>query len=107
MHEGLAAHLERLVRADADDFQSRNKLRLLRVCRVLCPPDAASDAAITLQCLLTVDPILYDLLTKKGGAPDQPQASLAELCSWDQNPISSAQDRIVASLEAWGEEGPV
>ena len=106
VHEGIAAQLERLVRANADDFSSRNKLRLLRICRVLCPPDAASDTAITLHCLLAVDPILYDLLNK-GGAPDQAHASLADLCSWDRNPISSAQNRIVASLQDWGEEGQV
>ena len=58
VHEGVAAALERAVRADANDFSSRNKLRLLRVCRVLCPPGGAADVAIMLQCLLIVDPIL-------------------------------------------------
>ena len=62
VHEGVAAALERAVRADANDFSSRNRLRLLRVCRVLCPPDGAADVAIILQCLLTVDPILYELM---------------------------------------------
>ena len=59
--ESVAAHLERLVRADANDFTSRNKLRLLRVCRLLCPADAASDVAITLVCSLAVDPMVYDI----------------------------------------------
>ena len=32
VYEGIAAALERLVRADVNDFTSRNKLRLLCVC---------------------------------------------------------------------------
>ena len=102
--EGLAASLERAIRADANDFNSRNRLRLLRVCRVLCPPDGAADAAIILQCLLTVDPILYELL---GGGSLPGRATLAALCNWDRNPIVCAQERIVEKLVAWGEEGPV
>ena len=102
MDEGVAAALERAVRADANDFSSRNKLRLLRVCRALCPPDAASDMAIVLQCLLTVDPILYDLL---GCGSPPVRASLADFCAWDQNPIARAQHRIVERLQAWGEDG--
>ena len=92
------------MRADANDFSSRNRLRLLRVCRVLCPPDGAADVAIILQCLLTVDPILYELM---GGGSLPGRATLAALCTWDRNPIVCAQERIVEKLVAWGEEGPV
>ena len=102
--ESMIAALERIVRADRDDFHSRNKLRLLRVCKALCPLAAAADIAIILQCMLTVDPVLYDLLG--GSSPDQVRASLADLCCWDRNPISNAQACIVEKLRAWGEEGP-
>ena len=105
VHEGLAAALERQVRADANDFTSRNKLRLLRVCRALCPPDAAPDVAIVLQALLAVDPVLYDLLG--GDHTDTVQVTLADFCCWERNPISVAQDRIVKRLQAWGTEGPI
>ena len=83
------------MRADANDFSSRNRLRLLRVCRVLCPPDGAADVAIILQCLLTVDPILYEIM---GGGSLPARATLADLCNWDENPIARAQDRIVGKL---------
>ena len=98
--ESIAAALERLVRADANDFKSRNKLRLLRVCRVLCPFEAAADVAVVLQCVLMVDPVLYDIL---GNKSDETRMSLAELCDWQDNPISKAQWSIVELLQAWGE----
>ena len=98
--ESIAAALERMINADANDFSSRNKLRLLRVCRSLCPVEAAVDVAIVLQCLLMVDPILYELM---GGSPmDEERVSLAVLCDWKRNPISEAQWAIVELVQAWG-----
>ena len=99
--ESIAAALVRMIKADANDFSSRNKMRLLRVCRNLCPLEAAADVAIVLQCLLMVDPILYELL---GGSPgDKERMTLAMLCDWKRNPISEAQHAIVDMIEMWGE----
>ena len=101
MEESLAASLVRLVKADANDFSSRNKLRLLRVCRALCPQDASSEIAIVLQSVLAVGPILCKLMG--GDKEENGRATLADLCSCDGNPISQAQDRIVQRLQAWGD----
>ena len=98
VHEGLAASLARMVAADKDDFSSRQKLRLLRVCRLLCPAAAAVDLVIVFNCLLCAEPLLYDLL---GDGNAKKKATLADLCS-SESPISKAQARIVERLVAWG-----
>ena len=94
--------LERLVAADSEDFQSKNKLRLLRICERLCPREAAPELAIALNVLLCADPLMYFLL----GDGAKPRATLVGLCSATESPISQVQGRIVDRLHAWGEPGP-
>ena len=92
-----------MIAADKDDFSSRQKLRLLRVCSQLCPATAAVDLAIVFNCLLCVDLMLYDLL---GDGNTKKKATLADLCCGSESPISKAQARIVEKLQAWGADGP-
>ena len=103
VHEGLEAALARVVAADKDDFSSRQKLRLLRVCQRMCPADAARNLAIALICMLCVEPMLYDLL---GDGDAKRRATLADVCSNSLSPISKVQDRVVDRLERWGADGP-
>ena len=88
--------------ADSEDFQSKNKLRLLRICERLCPREAAPELAIALNVLLCADPLMYFLL----GDGTKPRATLVGLCSATDSPISQVQGRIVDRLHAWGEPGP-
>ena len=62
---------------------SRQKLRLLRVCRQLCPATAAVDLVIVFNCLLCAEPLLYDLL---GDGNTKKKATLADLCSSSESP---------------------
>ena len=59
IHDGVISALERMVAADANDFSSKNKLRLYRVCKALCPSEMAFEAAIVLNVLMCVDPLLF------------------------------------------------
>ena len=102
VHEGLAASLARMVAADKDYFSPRQKLRLLRVCRQLCPATAAVDLVVVFNCLLCSEPLLYDLL---GDGNAKKEATLADLCS-SESPISKAQARVVERLAAWDADGP-
>ena len=86
INEGLEASLARLILADMNDFTSRNKLRLLRICKTLCPPDAAWKLGLVFVSMLSVDPLLYDLL----GDSERPRATLADLCSHADSPLARA-----------------
>ena len=99
---GVEASLARLILADMNDFTSRNKLRLLRICKTLCPPDAAWKLGLVFVSMLSVDPLLYDLL----GDSERPRATLADLCSHADSPLARAQARIADRLESWDAQGP-
>ena len=99
INEGMEAALARIVASDASEFTSKNKLRLLRACRVLCQPAAAEEMAIVFQSLLCVDALLFEIM----GDGVKVKATLADLCSDSSSPIAKVQDNIVCQLEGWGE----
>ena len=90
------------MKADSEDFASKNKLRLLRICETLCPREVAPELGITMNVLLCVDPLLFFIL----GDGRKPRVTLKELCDSSSSQISAVQRRILDRLEAWGMEGP-
>jgi hypothetical protein len=102
-HDGVIAALERAVAADEDDFKSKSKLRLLRVCKALCPERVGPTIALALQCVLAVDHIMYQVL----GDGRRKRATLKDLCGHESSSIASAQDKIVQLLDGWGANAPI
>ena len=47
LDESMKSSLAALVKADSEDFSSRNKLRLIRICKVLTGPNVAVSLAIS------------------------------------------------------------
>lgn len=96
--EGLEQTLLRLVAADAGDFHSRSRLRLLRVVRGLCHADSGWKAAILLTTLLAIDAVLFAILGNgEGGA----RARLYDLISVDKSLVARANQQMLELLQAW------
>lgn len=62
LDDGIEASLAKLIAADANDFSSRNRLRLLKVCRTFCSPEVPSQIAGLIVSLSAADRVLYDIL---------------------------------------------
>ena len=100
--DGIEATLLRLIAADAGDFHSKSKLRLLRVARGFCHVDSGWKAAIVLVSLLIVDKILFAILGN-GGAGSR--ATLYDLVSVDKSLLARASADLLAKLHSWGQQG--
>ena len=75
--------LERLIAADQQDLASRNKLKLLRICRNLCGPSDVKEIALQLTTHRTVDRLMYSIL----GHKDRERATLRELADPKESPV--------------------
>lgn len=98
--EGLEASLERQIAADANDFQSRTKLRLLRACRQLCPPSAAWQLGVQIVAHALADALLYDIL----GDGDKPRACLRDMLDTMGSPLASIERGLLELVEGWSPE---
>ena len=57
----LEQNLARVIAIDKEDFASLNKLRLLRMCKVLCKSSAPLDMAVGIVSTTPIDDIMYGL----------------------------------------------
>ena len=96
----METELARLVAADAGDYAARSKLRLLRVCKVLCRDDASWKISVCILVLDIADRVLYAIL----GNRQQGRCTLADLVSEEKSPISQAQQSLWELLEHWGRD---
>lgn len=98
----MVSTLERMVAADQNDFASRNRLRLLRVCKCFCAEGTPSRLAGLIVALSTADEVLYDIL----GHESREKVNLAKLLDESDSPLSRCQGAIFSLLSAWGAEEP-
>lgn len=97
LSDGMWQTLSRIVSADREDFHSKSKLRLLKVCRGLCTSEAAHWMSILVTSLLAVDAALYDLF----GDGVRPRAGLKEMLDERGSIIARCQERLLRLLKTW------
>ena len=88
--------LAKLIAADENDFSSKNKLRLLRICNQLCPLEAAQEIAERLCCNRVLDALLYEIL----GA-NRKRCTLFDLADPKRSPFLKCVERLANLLENW------
>ena len=67
--DSLEASLAQIIANDRNDLESRSKLRLLRICKVLCADDIQEQLAIAVLGGADVDVLMYTLLGSKNDKP--------------------------------------
>lgn len=87
--DDLESALARVVEADRNDYAARNKLRLIRISRVLSGPDLAWHLAVLVVCSAPVDRLLYQIL-----GHDRERVSLADLVHPTSSPLVGCQNRL-------------
>ena len=93
LSEGLIPTLERIVAADKNEFHAKSKLRLLRVCRVLCLPSSSWQVAVIMTTLAVIDTILYAVL---GNGQPGSRARLSSFLSESDSLLSKCQDALLS-----------
>ena len=89
--------LEDLISADAGDFKSRAKLRLLRICKGLCVPGVGTEMSITVTLEYAVDRVLYKFLGNEHTA----RLTLVGMVDPSTSPICNFQEEVVDLLVDW------
>ena len=92
----LEQNLARVIAIDKEDFASLNKLRLLRMCKVLCKSSAPLDMAVGIVSTTPIDDIMYGLF-----GFDRVRVSILDLMRPRTSIITMAQSRVYDLLEAW------
>lgn len=102
LSEAMVPMLERIVAADQGDFPGASKLRLLRVCRSLCAPEAAFTLGVQLIVLSQVDGLLYECLgdNRKRGA------TLSQMLDLRTSPVARAEQGLCDLLADWRPASP-
>jgi len=95
--------LARLVAADAEDFQSRSKLRLLRCCEAFVPVSAGWRLGIQITVSREVDKLLYSFL---GDGTPGSRAGLAFLVDEGESPIAGLLQELLMLLRDWRADAP-
>ena len=54
--------LARAIAIDTEDYASQNKLRLLRICKILCRPSLPWELAVLVAAQLPTQTLTFDLL---------------------------------------------
>ena len=86
----------RVIAIDKEDFASLNKLRLLRMCKVLCKSSAPLDMVVGIVSTTPIDDIMYGLF-----GFDRVRVSILDLMRPRTSIITMAQSRVYDLLEAW------
>ena len=89
LSDDLEAILAKLIKADVSDYATKNKLRLIRFCKVLTKPDITWRLAVMVLAGSPVEELQYDLL---GHA--RKKASLISLIHPKTSPIITAQNKL-------------
>ncbi len=92
----MEQNLARVIAIDKEDFASLNKLRLLRMCKVLCKSSAPLDMAVGIVSTTPIDDIMYGLF-----GFDRVRVSILDLMRPRTSIITMAQSRVYDLLEAW------
>ena len=100
--EGMIASLTRQIQADANNFSAKSKLRLLRICQNLCPPEAEQEIATHLIAVKSVDNILYSALGNKDRGVRR--ATIRDFADGETSPIAVALRRLTYLLDNFNEE---
>ena len=93
----MASTLQRLVEADRGDFQSRTKLRLLRVCKTFCVPGICWQLGIAVDTLTVVEKLLWVIL----GDGQREKCNLFTLLK-SSSPVAQCQSSLLSLLQHWG-----
>ena len=101
----LEAELARAIAADAGDFASKNKLKLLRVAKRFGDDGALLHLGVEVSVITKVDAILTDIL---GGGADKMRANLASLVDENDSVVARSEQRLLRLVEDWsGESWPL
>ena len=87
LNDAMIPTLARIVQADALDFSSKSKLKLLRVCEVVCCPSVVVEMCGVHLVERVIDNVLYSIMGHNRKA-----CTVLELCRRN-GPISQALDR--------------
>lgn len=100
---GLEDSLARLVAANAEDWTAKRKLRLLRVCRFLCPEEAIAKITIMTLFIKQMDIVIYAVLGKNRSN----RASLLDLADTRRSPVCKTIDAITLMLQRFQVDEPL
>ena len=93
IEDSLEDSLTKLIAADSSDFHSRNRLRLLRMVRVLLKPGFAAELGISVVVMEPIDDLHYAIL---GNGSDKRRACLKDLIHPSKSVVSKCQERLLS-----------
>ena len=98
--DSMCALLANAIKADKEDWNSRNRLRLLRLCQQVCPLRAGAVFSIFLSIVIAGDHLLFAILGpgKKGRA----RTTIRELADPETSAIVEALAHVCKLSENWG-----
>ena len=98
----LEAQLARVIALEADNYAAKNKLRLIRLCKVLLPTDSIIEMAVGIVATAALETLHHATL----GHDKRGRLLLRELVDPSLSPICTAQQSIVELLDSFDvEEG--
>jgi len=100
LDRGMEATLAELCKADPEDFVGRRRLRLLRICKVLCQPKVPLLLAVVFIGDRVANDILNAILGQRKGRCD-----LLTL-SHPDSPVVEAHEELAALLGHWSADNP-
>ena len=89
--------LAKLILADSEDYASRNKMRLMRICRSFGDPSVLWKIAVLISVHGEVDRVLHAIL----GYATEKKAKLSELVHEGASPIALCQSKVLACVQEW------
>lgn len=93
----LERMLEDILKEDQNDFVARQRLRLIRVCRSLCPGEISYTLAVDDVVESLVNKLLYKLLGRDKGH----RVSMGDLADPTDSLVCKVHDNIVSLLLNW------
>lgn len=92
----LESDLRRLIEADSNDWAAKSKLRLLKICRLLCREDITPVLALTLTLSAIADGVLYAIL-----GHNRKRKNLLDLCDPVHSDLLKAMRKLYDLLVAF------
>lgn len=89
----LEGALARLMDADANEYSAKSKIRLFKICRVLCREDITTAMALTLATMMVADSVLYAFL-----GHDRQRATILDMCDPSASELLRALRRLRTML---------
>jgi len=99
LSEAVVPTLERMIQSDQGNYDAKKKLKLLKIVRALCTPEALTTIATMVVSTRPLDRLLYAVL-----GFERSRASLLDLCGPRRNLISECQDTVLALLRNFDAE---